>query len=107
VVISICPEALNYARRDTPHPTMIFSPRLHRPRSVHQQALSDAPSVDPTERRRRWQGPPLPTPLSGAAPAPAHGARTPDPISGCVGVDDVVPRGVPLGARRFWPSRVL
>ena len=25
VVISICPEALNYARRDTPHPTMIFS----------------------------------------------------------------------------------
>jgi hypothetical protein len=49
----------------------------------------------------------LPTPLSGAAPAPAHGARTPDPISGCVGVDDVVPRGVPLGARRFWPSRVL
>jgi hypothetical protein len=24
VVISICPEALNYARRDTPEPTMIF-----------------------------------------------------------------------------------
>jgi hypothetical protein len=26
VVISICPEALNYARRDTPPTTMIFSP---------------------------------------------------------------------------------
>jgi len=27
VVISICPEALNYVRRDTPHPTMIFPAR--------------------------------------------------------------------------------
>jgi hypothetical protein len=26
VVISICPEALIYARRDTPPTTMIFSP---------------------------------------------------------------------------------
>jgi hypothetical protein len=25
VVISICPEALIYTRRDTPYPTMIFS----------------------------------------------------------------------------------
>jgi hypothetical protein len=30
VVISICPEALIYARRDTPHTTMIFFMRRNR-----------------------------------------------------------------------------
>jgi len=39
VVISICPEALNYVRRDTPPTAMILFARPRGPWSVHQQAL--------------------------------------------------------------------